>query len=65
MNDMTLLFARDPLKLSDTDIDQMIAHMRENRKNFEQGDKVSIKKKTPAAGKRTGSVKLEDVGVEL
>lgn len=34
MSDITELFNRDPLKLTNEDIDKIIAHYRENRKAF-------------------------------
>lgn len=37
MSDIAILFARDPLKMSDADIDQLIAAMREKRHLFVAG----------------------------
>lgn len=52
MSDITELFNRDPLSLTNEDIDKIIAHYRENRKSFNanpgavKGKKAAPKKLT-------------------
>jgi hypothetical protein len=47
MSDLSELFSRDPLELSDQDIDAIIIALRESRVKFMNGDK------------KAGSVKAE------
>lgn len=52
--DIAQLFARDPLGLSDRDLDAIIDRLRASRKNFLKGDKTagSMKPKSKAAKER-------------
>lgn len=62
-NDVTELFQRDPMKLSDQDIDAIIEHMRSRRHLFKQSPtaKAAAKpKKLTAAQERLASLKLDD-----
>lgn len=66
------LFSRDPLKLSDRDIGQIVAAMRESRAKFVQGSlsagkpeakKSAAQKKGEAVIKAVGEVDLGDLGL--
>lgn len=46
MSDIAALFARDPLKMSDEDIDRIISTMRERRHQFNTGAIKSAAKLT-------------------
>ena len=41
MSDIAILFAKDPLKLTNDDLDKAIAAMREARHKFGAGDKTA------------------------
>lgn len=48
-----ILFDRDPLELSDRDIDQMVNYFRENRLRWKQEEKTkSLKPKRESAPKK-------------
>jgi len=49
MSDLQTLFDRDPLQLSEQDLDTIIAKLREQRANFKLGEKSagSMKPKAP------------------
>lgn len=66
------LFARDPLKLSDQDLDAIIAHLRQSRQRFVAGNlsagkpeaKKSVTQKAgEAALKITGELDLGELGL--
>jgi hypothetical protein len=66
------LFSRDPLQLSSTDLDTIIAKMRESRLKFVQGSltagkpesrKTATEKKTEALAKNVDAVDLSDLGL--
>lgn len=64
------LFARDPLSLSDQDIDAIIDRLRTQRKRFVLGDKTAgnpkgLKKtaKEEAASKIVGDIDLGELGL--
>ena len=60
--DMTALFMKDPLGMTDGDITDIIAHMRESRKNFIAGPTKAPSAKTaaPSKAKAAGlTIKLE------
>lgn len=52
MSDMTDLFMRDPLDLTDEDISKIIAHYREARATFRAAPSAA---KKPAASKKTAA----------
>ena len=52
------LFERDPLGLSDQDIDAIVAYMRERREDFKN-------KKTSTARKKTTAAAASGVDVEV
>jgi len=54
MTDITELFSRDPLKLTDSDITLIIEEMRNKRRLYESG---SANPKKPAAPKKPGKPK--------
>jgi septum formation inhibitor-activating ATPase MinD len=69
---VTELFLRDPLKLSEQDIDQIINNLRDSRARFIQGDakagtpevkKSAAKKKSEALVAQVGEVDLSDLGL--
>jgi len=41
MTDLSELFSRDPLKLSDADIDSIVTYMRNARERYIAGDKTA------------------------
>lgn len=47
MTDINELFSRDPLKLTNEDIDAIILHMREKRAQFNSGALTPKKKAEP------------------
>jgi len=60
--DMTALFMKDPLSMTNEDITDIIAHMREARKNFSAMPAKASSAKTAApskAAKAGLSIKLE------
>ncbi len=56
MTDIGMLFQRDPLQLSDQDIDELIAYYRSKRTAFVLGDKSA-----GATKKINGGKKITDV----
>lgn len=61
---MAELFARDPLELTDQDIDTIIADMRSRRKQFKTIQKTGAKPK--AQPKKTkAEVAVEKMGLDL
>ena len=61
MNDIELLFAKDPLNLSDKDIETIIEHLRIKRKTFEN----KPKKITPKPKPTDNSPDFDTLGIEL
>lgn len=62
MTDIAVLFARDPEKMSDADIDAIIAAMREKRHLFVQGPqekKPTLTKKEAAVQKDLSNLSLD------
>lgn len=62
MSDLSELYARNPLKLSDQDIDEIIAENRKYLAQYNAGDKKPAKtaaKKAPTGGPIT----LESLGL--
>jgi hypothetical protein len=49
MSDLAELFERDPLQLSDQDIDRIIADLRERRKTFNTTGKAAKPKAKPTS----------------
>ena len=60
MSDLQELFNRDPDKLSEQDIDQIIIKLREARQKFNIGDKTAGKVKKEKENK---TINLEDLGL--
>jgi hypothetical protein len=68
MSDIAELFARDPLSLSDPDIDVLIAHYRKARENFLLGDakagkSPARKEKAPPKNLDISGINLDDLGI--
>lgn len=63
MTDITELFSRDPLELSDQDIDSIIEEMRKKRHLFNSGPAPKAPKK-PAAKKPSKFGGL-DLGIDI
>ena len=62
--DIAVLFARDPLSLSDQDIDRIIEHTRARRKTFDP-EKI-VKPKVPTkTEKKIEGLSLESLGISL
>lgn len=63
--DLTELFARDPLKYSKADVQQIIAIYREKRKQFNAGGTLAGKAKPVAAKSRalTDAIKSNDLDI--
>lgn len=62
MSDLSELFARDPVGLTDQDIDTIVARMRQANANFELGVKAP---KAPKEPKTTKTQQLlKDLGLE-
>jgi hypothetical protein len=66
------LFARDPLSLSDQDLNAIIANLRASRQRFIQGDitagkpeakKSAAQVKREALAKEVGDIDLSDLGL--
>ena len=65
---LTELFARDPLGLSDKDLDVIVAELREQRTRIEAAKRAGVKapqgSKTPAGPKpKNQDFSLEDLGL--
>lgn len=63
MSDIALLFARDPLKMSDSDIDQIIEAMRAKRHLFNSAPAGPKPKLTKAEAEV--SSKLSNIDLDL
>ena len=65
MSDLTELFARDPLKYSKQDVQQIIAVYREKRKQFNAGGTLAGKAKPVSAKTKalTDVIKSDDLDV--
>lgn len=67
------LFNRNPLEWKDSDLDQVVAHMRESRRLFLKGQETAKregadKRKTSSAGRKalktpSSSLSLDDLGL--
>lgn len=53
------LFSRDPLELSDQDIDTIVARLRAQRAQF------ALSEKDPKAHKKPKTISLSDLNIEL
>ena len=62
MSDLSELFDRDPLKLSDQDIDKIIARIREAQAQYELGVKAAPVAPKPKKSTKTESL-LKDLGL--
>jgi hypothetical protein len=60
MSELSELFARDPLGLTDQDLDLIVARMREAQTKFDLG--VPVAPKAPKAKKATADL-LKDLGL--
>jgi hypothetical protein len=60
MSELSELFARDPLHLTDQDLDQIVARMREAQTKYDLG--VPTAPKAPKAGKARADL-LKDLGL--
>ncbi len=60
--DVAALFERDPLSLTERDIDAIIAYLRKTREQFQSGVKSagSMKKEPP---KKVTNLSLDDLGL--
>ena len=67
MTDMALLFSRDPLKLTDEDITEIIKKFREARVSFKQGNMKAGKTTAPKLTKAEAEVKASglDLSIDL
>lgn len=66
MTDITELFSRDPMELTDENIDQIIEEMRKKRHLFNAGGASTGRK--PAAAKKTAAQEAAsklDIDLEL
>ncbi len=63
MSDIAELFSRDPLKLTKTDIGEIVAYYRERRSQFNLGDKTAgaTKKMKAPAGPKETKLDLDDL----
>lgn len=61
MTDIAELFSRDPLQLSDADLDTIIARFRESRKQFTLGNMKAGSTKPLTAKQK----EIADLGVTL
>lgn len=59
---MNELMERDPLSLSDQDLDQIVACLREKRAQFDLGDKAAGNKKA-AEKEKVKNISLTDLGL--
>ncbi len=64
MSDIARLFSTDPLKLSKEDFEQVIAHMRSKRGQFNLGNLKAgnLKPPTPAQAAKAEKLKGLDLG---
>lgn len=65
MSELSELFARDPLSLSDQDIDTIVKRMREARAQFELGLKAPVgeRPKAKKSTKELMTASLKDLGL--
>jgi hypothetical protein len=61
MSDLSELFARDPLGLTDQDLEAMIAHLREAQAKHDLG--VPLVKATPRSPSKKATDLLKDLGL--
>lgn len=62
MSELSELFARDPLGLTDQDLDVIIARMREAQAQHELGIKAPVAARPKAPSKKTADL-LKDLGL--
>lgn len=65
MSDLAELFARDPLNLSDADLDKMVEAYRENRKAFKLGNMQAGKVPSPKQKAATDLASMLDLKLDL
>jgi hypothetical protein len=63
MSELSELFARDPLGLTDPDLDVIIARMREAQTKHDLGIPTVIAPKAPKAPKKATLDLLKDLGL--
>lgn len=59
---MNELMERDPLHLTDQDLDQIVAYLREKRQQFDLGDKTAGNAKK-AKAEAPPNLSLDDLGL--
>jgi hypothetical protein len=64
MSDISKLFALDPLKLTDADIDAITARQREAQAQYELGVKPTSKAATATKKTKTGDKLLDELGLK-
>lgn len=63
MSDLSELFERDPLQLSDQDIDTIIARMRQAQAQYELGVKAPVASRVKVAKGGKAEQMLKDLGL--
>lgn len=61
MSDINELFSRNPMDLTDSDIDQIIEKMREQRKSFKQLPLGKAPKKLTEKEQKVAALKITDL----
>jgi hypothetical protein len=61
--ELSELFERDPLKLTDQDIDKIVARMREAQAQYELGVKTPVAPRPKAKSTKTQDI-LKSLGLE-
>lgn len=64
MTDITELFSRDPLSLTNEQIDQIIEEMRKKRHLFQSGATTTPRAKPKVSAKQEAALKL-DLDIDL
>lgn len=62
MSELSELFDRDPLQLTDQDLEKIIARMRESQAQYELGVKAPVAPKAPKKSTKTENL-LKDLGL--
>ena len=63
MSELSELFARDPLNLTDQDLDQIVARMREAQAKYDLGVPTTVAPKAPKGPSKKGVDLLKDLGL--